>query len=139
MIERPDLGVSDTTIYRAVHSGLLDHTLGGHNKMSARLRPQEAPQEGAVSTGGAGPVTHELGERPAIADRRERVGDWESDTVAGRMSGAVGHPGAAGPPGTWWAARPPPNAQWTSQRSLEHALAPHHGAPSPWCGATRST
>ena len=43
----------------------------------------------AVSTGGAGPVTHELGERPAIADRRERVGDWEGDTVAGRMSGAV--------------------------------------------------
>ena len=27
MIERPDLGVSDTTIYRAVHSGLGDHTL----------------------------------------------------------------------------------------------------------------
>ena len=34
-------------------------------------------------------ITHELGERPAIADRRERVGDWEGDTVAGRMSGAV--------------------------------------------------
>lgn len=53
------------------------------------LRPQEAPQEGAVSTGGAGPITHELGERPAIADRRERVGEGEGDTVAGRMSGAV--------------------------------------------------
>ena len=49
--------------FRAVHSGLGDHALGGHTRMSVRLRPQEAPQEGAVSRGGAGPVTHELGER----------------------------------------------------------------------------
>ena len=46
MIERPDLGVSDTTIYRAVHSGLLDHTLGGHNKDERPIAPQETPQEG---------------------------------------------------------------------------------------------
>ena len=103
------------------------------------LRPQEAPQEGAVSTGGAGPVTHELGKRPAIADRRERVGEGEGDTVAGRMSGAIGHPGAAGPPGgAWWAARPPPNARSTSHCSIEQALAPHTAAPSPWTGATSS-
>ena len=94
------------------------------------LRPQEAPQEGAVSTGGAGPITHELGERPAIADRRERVGEGEGDTVAGRMSGAIGHPGAAGPPGgAWWAARPPPNARSTSHRSIERAPAPPHRRP----------
>ena len=42
----PTWGAGDTTIYRAVHSGLGDHTLGGHKKMSARSRPQEAPQEG---------------------------------------------------------------------------------------------
>lgn len=103
------------------------------------LRPQEAPQEGAVSTGGAGPITHELGERPAIADRRERMGEGEGDTVAGRMSGAIGHPGAAGPPGgAWWAARPPPNARSTSHCSIERAPAPHTAAPSPWTGATSS-
>ena len=89
MIERPDLGVSDTTIYRAVHSGLLDHTLGGHNKMSARLRHRRRRRKGRLDGRGRITITHELGERPAIADRRERVGDWEGDTVAGRMSGAV--------------------------------------------------
>ena len=107
--------------------------------MSARSRPQEAPQEGAVLRGGAGPVTHELGERPAIADRRERVGEGEGDTVAGRMSSSVGHPGATGPPGgARWAARPPPNTRRTSHRSIERALAPHTAAPSPWTGATSS-
>ena len=89
MIERPDLGVSDTTIYRAVHSGLLDHTLGGHKKMSARLRHRRRRRKVCLDGRGRITITHELGERPAIADRRERVGDWEGDTVAGRMSGAV--------------------------------------------------
>ena len=32
-------------------------------------------------------VSHELRERPAEADRRERLGDWEGDTVVGRGSG----------------------------------------------------
>ena len=39
------------------------HSRRAQQGTSVRPRPQEAPQEGAVSTGGAGPVTHELGER----------------------------------------------------------------------------
>lgn len=89
-IERPDLAVSDTTIYRAVHSGLLDHTLGGHKKMSARLRHnRRRRRRGRVDGRGRITITHELAERPAIAEGRGRVGDWEGDTVAGRMGGAV--------------------------------------------------
>ena len=125
--------------FRAVHSGLLDHTLGGHKKMSARLRHRRRRRKGRLDGRGRITITHELGERPAIADRRERVGEGEGDTVAGRMSGAIGHPGAAGPPGgAWWAARPPPNAGRTSHCSIEQALAPHTAAPSPWTGATSS-
>ena len=84
-------------------------------------------------------ITHELGERPAIADRRERVGEGEGDTVAGRMSGAVlVTPARPGHRVTWWAARPPPNARSTSHCSIEQAPAPHTAAPSPWTGATSS-
>ena len=136
MIERPDLG-----------GGRHNHLQGGPQRPagphSRRAQQDERPPAAtggaagrAVSTGGAGPVTHELGERPAIADRRERVGDWEGDTVAGRMSGAIGHPGAAGPPGgAWWAARPPPNARWTSHWSSSRPWPPTppppHRGPGP--------
>ena len=67
------------------------------------------------------------------------MGEGEGDTVAGRMSSSVGHPGATGPPGgARWAARPPPNARSTSHCSIEQALAPHTAAPSPWTGDTSS-
>ena len=39
-------GRATQPFFRAVRSGLGDHALGGHKKMSARSRPQEAPQEG---------------------------------------------------------------------------------------------
>ena len=35
------------------------------------------------------PVGHELSERPAEAQARARIGDWEADTVAGVVGGAV--------------------------------------------------
>ncbi len=106
----------------------------GTTRMNARLRHRKGRLDGR-----AGPVTHELSERPAIADRRERVGEGEGDTVAGRMSGAVGHPGAAGPPGgAWWVARLPPNTRRTSHWSLSGPWPLTSSTPSPWTGATSS-
>ena len=113
--------------FRAVHSGLLDHTLGGHKKMSARSRPQEAPQEGPSRRAGQD-HDHPRAGRAARHRRPARTG--------GRGGGrhrrgpyerrCTGHPGAAGPPGgARWAARPPPNARSTSHCSIEQALAPH--------------
>ena len=108
--------------------------------MSARPRPQEAPQEGAVSRGGAGPVTHELGERPAIADRRERVGEGEGDTVAGRMSGAVlvtpARPGHQVVPGGRQGPLQTRGRRLTAQSSRPWPPTP--STPSPWTGATSS-
>ena len=109
--------------------------------MSARLRPQEAPQEGAAPAGGAGPVTHEPGERPAIADRRERAGG-----SAGRWRHRRG---------PYQRRRRSPRrdraTRWClvggkapSKRAVDvsplnrGALAPHTAAPSPWTGATSS-
>ena len=72
MIERPDLGVSDTTIYRAVHSGLLDHTLGGHKKMSARLRHRRRRRK--VCLDGRGRTGHPRAGRAARHRRPARTG-----------------------------------------------------------------
>ena len=52
--------------FRAVHSGLGDHALGGHTRMSARPRPQEAPQEGPSRRAGQdrSPTSWASGPRP---------------------------------------------------------------------------
>ena len=88
-LERPDLAVSDTTIYRAIGSGALDRCVGGR-RASARLR--RGGRRGKCRDGselrGKIKVSHELSERPAEAGARSRVGDWEGDTVAGRAGGA---------------------------------------------------
>ena len=87
-LERPGLAVSDTTIYREIRSGRLDRLVGGR-KAAARLRRGGRRRgRGAEETRGKIRVSHELSERPAAADARSRVGDWEGDTVAGRAGGA---------------------------------------------------
>lgn len=52
-----------------------------------RHRGKRRHRRGEQERRGRFPVGHELRERPAEADRRERVGDWEGDTVVGRGSG----------------------------------------------------
>lgn len=88
--ERPDLAVSDTTIYRAVWSGRLDCALPGHRKMSRMLRHRGKGRRrrGSQERRGRIAITHELSERPPEASARTRPGDWEGDTVLGRAGGA---------------------------------------------------
>lgn len=89
-IERPELYVSDATIYRAVNGGELDCELPGHRKFKTRLRHKGKRRKGAgrVETRGKIGITHDVADRPAAADERSRPGDWEGDTVAGRQGGA---------------------------------------------------
>ena len=127
MIERPDLGVSDTTILQ----GGPQRPAGPHSRRAQEderpIAPQEAPQEGPSRRAGQD-HDHPRAGRAARHRRPARTG--------GRGGGrhrrgpyerrCTGHPGAAGPPGgAWWAARPPPNAGRTSHCSIEQALAPH--------------
>lgn len=90
-MERPDLSVSDTTIYRAVADGTLDAEMPGRRKMGTRLRhhgKRRHRKGGAPEARGKIRATHELAERPAVVEERSRIGDWEGDTVAGRQGGA---------------------------------------------------
>lgn len=88
-LERPDLAVSASTIRRAIACGELDREIGGR-KASARLRRKgRKPRTGrAQEARGKIKISHELSERPAQAQARSRIGDWEGDTVAGRAGGA---------------------------------------------------
>jgi len=88
-LERPDLAVSDSTIYRAINAGAFDGCIGGRkarrrlrHRGKARRCPATAELRGKIK------VSHEISERPAEADSRCRLGDWEADTLAGRSHGA---------------------------------------------------
>lgn len=83
--------VSASTIYRAINDRRLDTPEMRRTRrgMRGRLRHhgKRRHRRGERERRGKIRVSHELAERPAEADRRERVGDWEGDTVAGRVSG----------------------------------------------------
>lgn len=81
-------GISDTTIYRAIDSGVFDGCIGGR-KARRRLRHcgkrRKVP---GTERRGKIKVSHDITERPSEADARSRLGDWEADTVAGKLNGA---------------------------------------------------
>ena len=108
--------------------------------MSARLRHRRRRRKGRLDGRGRITITHELGERPAIADRRERVGEGEGDTVAGRMSGAVlvtpARPGHQVVPGGRQGPLQTRGRRLTAQSSRPWPPTP--STPSPWTGATSS-
>lgn len=80
--------VSDTTIYRGIARGLFDGCIGGRRAAcrlrhkGKRRRTRGAERRGRIR------ISHEISERPAEADLRLRLGDWEADTVAGKAGGA---------------------------------------------------
>lgn len=81
--------VSDTTIYRGIHAGLFDGCIGGR-RAARRLRRKGRRRRAAGREERRGKivVSHTIDERPAAAEERSRLGDWEADTVAGKAGGA---------------------------------------------------
>ena len=82
--------VSFSTTCRSISRGELDppgcapaeRTRGRLRRRGRRRRRRGEERRGKIR------VSHELAERPAEADARERVGDWEADTVRGGPSEA---------------------------------------------------
>ena len=107
--------------------------------MSARLRHRRRRRKGRLDGRGRITITHELGERPAIADRRERVGEGEGDTVAGRIGGAVLVTLVDRATGYLVGGKAP------SKRAVGVSLlnragpCPHTVGPSPWTGGVTSS
>ncbi|MGN8821372.1 IS30 family transposase [Atopobiaceae bacterium HCP3S3_A4] len=64
--------------------------LPGYRKASRLLRHHGKRRHGKGSQERRGkfPIAHDISERPEAASSRSRIGDWEGDTVAGRLGGA---------------------------------------------------
>lgn len=83
--------VSFSTIYREINAGSLDgpDTPGRRGfrqrlrRKGKRGRARKDERRGRIR------ISHELCERPAEADARSRVGDWEDDTVVGPTPGCL--------------------------------------------------
>jgi len=77
--------VSLSTIYREIRAGTLDPPEAGPEgrvrrhlrRKGKRIRRKRPETRGKIR------ISHTVGERPAEADARSRLGDWEDDTVVG--------------------------------------------------------
>ena len=83
--------VSAATIYRAVDGHRLDppELAGTKRGLRSRLRHRGKRRHrgGEEERRGRIRVAHDITERPAEAEARTRLGDWEADTVAGLRGG----------------------------------------------------
>lgn len=77
--------VSLSTIYREIHAGALDPPEAGpEGRVRRHLRRKGRRIRGKrPETRGRIRISHTVEERPAEADARSRLGDWEDDTVVG--------------------------------------------------------
>ena len=81
--------ISYSTIYRAIYAKRFnDPNWAISGKKRLRHRGKKRRRKGDP-TRDHFPVVHALSERPPEAQARARIGDWEADTVAGVVGGAV--------------------------------------------------
>ena len=92
-LECVSFSISYTTIYRGIYLGLFDtaeeRNSHGHRGARRKLRHRGKTRHTRDhnETRGKIVVSNDLSERPAEANDRSRIGDWEGDTVAGKKSG----------------------------------------------------
>tara|TARA_B100000953_G_scaffold294506_1_gene284376 strand:+ start:196 stop:1161 length:966 start_codon:yes stop_codon:yes gene_type:complete len=78
--------VSPEWIYQYI---LHDKAKGGNLYTHLRCQKQRKKRYGSADKRGQLKNRVSIDERPAVVDRRNRIGDWEIDTVIGRQGGAV--------------------------------------------------
>ncbi len=81
-----NIKISHEWIYRFV---LQDKQAGGDLYTHLRCKKQRKKRYGSLDRRGQIKGRVSIDERPAIANERRRVGDWEADTVIGKQGGAV--------------------------------------------------
>jgi IS30 family transposase len=86
-LENFPISFSHNTIYRAIDHGLLPRSVKKLMRFKNKYKKRKTHDKREKMQG----IT-EIGERPACVDRRERIGDWGSDTVLGtcKTGGAIG-------------------------------------------------
>ena len=82
--------ISVTTIYRAIHSGILnpDGTSPKYVLRKLRHHGKRRHKKGTKECRGKFVISHAIEERPASAENRSICGHWEADTVVGKQGKA---------------------------------------------------
>ena len=82
--------ISVTTIYRAIHSGILnpDGTSPKYVLRKLRHHGKRRHKKGTKECRGKFVISHAIEERPASAENRSVCGHWEADTVVGKQGKA---------------------------------------------------
>lgn len=92
-LENMDQSVSYTTIYRAIYAGMFDtkEQRASHGNRRAirqlRHRGKTRQTKDHLEKRGKISISHAIADRPAEANNRCRLGDWEADTVIGKKAG----------------------------------------------------
>ena len=86
-LEKSKWSISYSTIYRAIYDRMFDepHLSSGNRGAIRKLRHRGKSRhtKGYVERRGQIVISQDIDERPAVANERSRLGDWEGDTVAG--------------------------------------------------------
>ena len=92
-VENSDISISYSTIYRGIYAGVFD-TLEqrksyGNRGAARKLRHRGKTRhtKNHIENRGKTAISNKLSSRPAKAEKRGRIGDWEGDTAAGINSG----------------------------------------------------
>ena len=91
-LENNIISISYTTIYRGIYEGLLEKGPLPHGQrgVARKLRHhgKTRHKKGHEETRGKIQITNHIAERPEAAENRKRIGDWEADTVCGKVGKA---------------------------------------------------
>lgn len=93
-LEKSELYISYTTIYRAIYSGMFDtdkeRASNGNRGAIRKLRHRGKSRHTKkyIEKRGKIPISNTISDRPQEANNRTRIGDWEADTVIGKRGGA---------------------------------------------------
>jgi len=87
VLDHHGVQVSPEWIYKHIWD---DKRQGGYLYQHLRRKKKYRKRSQKVDNRGKIPHQKHIEERPAIVDRRERIGDWEADTIIGKgMKGAI--------------------------------------------------
>ena len=81
-LEQDGFSLSTTTIYRAIHAGVLPKTWRAYCRILCRKNRKKKPNDAR----GKIPNAVSIRERPEAANDRSEFGHWESDTVLGKRN-----------------------------------------------------
>lgn len=90
--ENSSLSISYTTIYREIYQGSFDQKGLSHGNRGAirklRHRGKSRHTKTYEERRGKIQISHLITDRPDAANKREKIGDWEADTVLGQTGKA---------------------------------------------------